>query len=111
VVSCGEHDYLGCRRHSPALRRLEQRGLIERLPDPNDRRVWLVQLTTDGKDLAERAVEVDVVVRKQLRSGIPREDRQALANVLVRLQHNISAAIEDDRSISDALDPEHDGNS
>ena len=91
--------------------RLEQRGLIERLPDPNDRRVWLVQLTTDGKDLAERAVEVDVVVRKQLRSGIPREDRQALANVLVRLQHNISAAIEDDRSISDALDPEHDGNS
>ncbi len=81
--------------------RLEQRGLIERLPDPNDRRVWLVQLTEDGKTLAAKAVEVDVVVRKELRSGIPREDRQALANVLVRLQQNISAA----------LDPEHDGNS
>ena len=81
--------------------RLEERGLIERLPDPNDRRVWLVQLTKSGKALAAKAVEIDVVVRKELRSGIPREDRQALANVLVRLQQNISAA----------LDPELDGNS
>ena len=81
--------------------RLEERGLVERLPDPNDRRVWLVQVTTSGKALADQAVEVDVVLRKQLRAGIPREERQALANVLVRLQTNISAA----------LDTEHDGNS
>jgi MarR family transcriptional regulator for hemolysin len=76
--------------------RLEQRGLIERLPDPNDRRVWLVQLTSEGTALASSAIEIDVVLRKELRSGIPREDRQALANVLVRLQHNISAALEDE---------------
>ncbi len=74
--------------------RLEERGLIERLPDPTDRRVWLVQLTTAGTKLAAEAVEIDVVVRKQLRDGIPREDRQALANVLVRLQTNISAALD-----------------
>jgi len=77
--------------------RLEERGLIERLPDPNDRRVWLVQLTQAGQDLAAKAVDIDVVVRKELRSGIPREDRQALANVLVRLQHNISNALDDER--------------
>ncbi len=74
--------------------RLEERGLIERLPDPNDRRVWLVQLTPAGKKLSSEAIEIDVIVRKELRAGIPREDRQALANVLVRLQHNISAALE-----------------
>jgi len=74
--------------------RLEQRGLIERRPDPNDRRVWLVQVTGDGKDLAGKAVELDVIIRQELRAGIPREDRQALANVLVRLQHNITNALD-----------------
>jgi len=74
--------------------RLEERGLIERLPDPNDRRVWLVQVTADGKDLAARISEIDIVIRRELRSGIPREDRQALANVLVRLQHNITSALD-----------------
>lgn len=73
--------------------RLEQRGLVERLPDPNDRRVWLVQVTADGKELSGEIVEIDVVVRKELRAGIAREDRQALANVLVRLQHNITNAL------------------
>ena len=73
--------------------RLEERGLLERLPDPSDRRVWLVKVTADGKDLAAKAIEIDVVIRKQLRAGISREERQALAKVLVRLQHNISAAL------------------
>lgn len=74
--------------------RLEERGLIERQPDPNDRRVWLVQITADGKELADKAIELDIVIRKELRAGIAREDRQALANVLVRLQHNIANALE-----------------
>lgn len=73
--------------------RLEERGALERLPDPNDRRVWLIQVTADGKDLAASAIEIDEVIRKDLRAGIPREDRQALANVLIRLQHNISGAL------------------
>ena len=72
--------------------RLEERGLIERVGDPNDRRVWLVKLTDAGERLAAEAIEIDVVVRGELRAGIAREDRQALADILVRLQHNISAA-------------------
>ena len=74
--------------------RLEERGLIERLPDPDDRRVWLIKATPLGTDLAAEAVALDEGIRKELRAGIPREDRQALANVLVRLQHNISSALE-----------------
>ncbi len=72
--------------------KLEARGLVERIADPADRRVWLVQLTADGKDLAARAVEIDVVIRRQLRAGIAREDRQVLANLLLTLQSNIANA-------------------
>ena len=74
--------------------RLERRGLVERLPDPADRRVWLVALTDAGRILAASAVEIDVAIRGELRDGVSRSERQALASVLVRLQHNISAALE-----------------
>lgn len=35
--------------------RLEARGLVRRVPDPNDRRVTLVQLTDEGRALIARA--------------------------------------------------------
>ena len=51
------------------LDRLESAGLIERLPDPNDRRGTLITLSRRGLDLIEEAVpaitrhETDVVTR------------------------------------------------
>lgn len=68
---------------------LEKRGLIERMPDPDDRRVWLVQATADGKALADRIIEIDVVFRGDLRKGVTREERQQLASLLLRLQQNL----------------------
>ena len=38
--------------------KLEQRGLIERLPSPDDRRVKLIGLTPDGEKLRVRALEL-----------------------------------------------------
>jgi DNA-binding MarR family transcriptional regulator len=43
---------------SQVVRVLEQRGLLSRLPDEEDRRARLVQLTPSGQALAERAVAV-----------------------------------------------------
>jgi DNA-binding MarR family transcriptional regulator len=74
--------------------RLEALGLVERLPDPTDRRVWLVGITAVGRDRARRISAVDEVLRGELRSGISRSDRQLLANLLVRLQRNLSIATE-----------------
>lgn len=73
--------------------RLESRGVLERRPDPSDRRVWLVQLTDSGCKLNKSIVEIDKVVRTELRSGVSREERQALAKLLLRLQANISSAL------------------
>jgi MarR family transcriptional regulator, transcriptional regulator for hemolysin len=72
---------------------LEKRGLIERHPDPDDRRVWLIDITDNGRELAERVVGVDELLRGELRHGIGREERQALSWVLTRLQVNLQSAI------------------
>ncbi len=69
---------------------LEARGLLERLPDPDDRRVWLVAATDSGRDLVERFYVIDAGLREELRRGISREDRQLLAELLDRLDTNIN---------------------
>lgn len=69
--------------------KLQALGLVERLPDPDDRRVWLVAITDAGSELADRVAEIDAVLRGELRDGISRADRQALAGLLLRLQDNL----------------------
>ena len=69
--------------------RLEALGHVERRPDPNDRRVWLVAITPSGLDLSSAIADVDRVLRAELRAGISRADRQTLAATLVRLQQNL----------------------
>ena len=75
---------------------LEKRGLVERNPDPDDRRVWLVDLTASGKEMVQQVTERDVVLRKELRAGISRDDRQKLAEVLVALGNNLAAVLAED---------------
>jgi DNA-binding MarR family transcriptional regulator len=88
-------DHLGIGRAQigSVIDRLEARGLVERRPKPDDRRVWLVAITDEGLALADRVNEVDTVLRAELRRGIGREERQALAWVMTRLQQNLATAI------------------
>ena len=76
---------------------LEARGLVERLPDPTDRRVWLVAITNSGRELVEEFYTIDEGLRAELRADISRDDRQALAELLDRLGTNIDRVL--------ALDP------
>jgi DNA-binding MarR family transcriptional regulator len=88
-------DHLGIGRAAigSVIDRLQARGLIERQPKPDDRRVWLVAITDTGKDLAAEVNQVDQVLRAELRHGLGREERQALAWVMTRLQQNLATAI------------------
>jgi len=69
--------------------RLQALGFVERQPDPDDRRVWLLAITESGAELAGSIAEVDRVLRAELRAGITRSERQALAGLLIRLQRNL----------------------
>jgi MarR family transcriptional regulator for hemolysin len=73
---------------------LQTRGLVERQPNPSDRRVWLVAVTQPGRELAAEVAKVDEVLRADLRRGIGREERQALAWVMTRLQQNVRSVLQ-----------------
>ena len=72
---------------------LQKRGCVERHPDAEDRRVWLVTLTATGKELVAEISAIDQVLRKELRCGISRADRHQLADLLVRLGGNLAGVL------------------
>lgn len=73
---------------------LESRTLVERQADPADRRVWRIGLTDRGRLAADDVATIDAAVRRELRAGIPREDRQQLAEMLVQIQRNVATGLD-----------------
>ncbi len=65
--------------------RLNQRGLVERHPDPSDRRGVLVRLTPDGKDAVDGAFAALLDAERELLTALPPAERTALADLLRRL--------------------------
>ena len=63
---------------------LEQRGLVQRLPHPEDRRAKLVQLTAAGRAAASRADDIIDEPPAALRDA-PAKDLAALLRVLERV--------------------------
>ncbi|MDA5281751.1 MarR family winged helix-turn-helix transcriptional regulator [Streptomyces sp. NPDC054904] len=64
--------------------RLETRGLVERRPDPADRRVKLAAPTEEGLHTAERLRESLDFAREPL-SGLSTQERTALRDLLRRM--------------------------
>jgi len=64
------------------LDRLEQAGYVERLPDPDDRRGRLVQLTAAGVAFVDHAVEVHLRNEERLLAALSAEQREQLSSLL-----------------------------
>jgi DNA-binding MarR family transcriptional regulator len=67
------------------LDRLERRGLVVRLPDPDDRRGVIVELTDAGLALVDAAVGAKAASDRHLLAGLSPEDVATLEDLLRRL--------------------------
>jgi DNA-binding MarR family transcriptional regulator len=63
------------------LDRLERAGYVKRLPDPGDRRGTLVQLTENGVQIINHAVEVHLQNEQRLISALSSEEREQLSSI------------------------------
>jgi len=76
--------------------RLEKRGLVERQPDPNDRRSLKVRLTAAGRQLIDAAIEAHVANEQRLLAALNEAGQEQLANQLKILLKVLEQAAEND---------------
>ncbi|MEU8894898.1 MarR family transcriptional regulator [Nocardia sp. NPDC048505] len=72
------------------LDELQHRGLIERRPDPADRRVNLVALTADGRAVRDRAQREIQQQENELLEQLTPADRKAFLRALRTLAAHVS---------------------
>lgn len=72
------------------LDRLEEAGLIERLPYRADRRVRLLRLTPAARPLIDDIVAIVALTQGEAMAGVTDEDRDRLLGILSRMKANLT---------------------
>jgi DNA-binding MarR family transcriptional regulator len=67
------------------LDRLEGQGLIQRLPDPEDRRVIRLRVTDSGRSLIDEAFRSSLEVYESILDELSPAEREQLATLLTKL--------------------------
>lgn len=73
--------------------RLQDAALVERRPDPADRRAWRLYLTPKARGLLEqlRPMAFDMIERAQ--DGITDEQRQTLISIMLQMRTNLTRRV------------------
>jgi len=72
--------------------RLERRGLVRRLPDPDDRRGVIVELTDEGGRLVDEAVAAVAESDRQLLARLDADEIAQLQALLKKLLASLEPA-------------------
>jgi DNA-binding MarR family transcriptional regulator len=72
--------------------RLERRSLVRRLPDPDDRRGVIIELTEAGIALVDEAVAANTVSERALLERLDPKDVKQLEAILRKLQQGLDSA-------------------
>ena len=70
------------------LDKLEEAGLIRRLPDPDDRRGVIVELLPEGREVWERAVGAQAAKEQFVASSLSKTEQKQLNALLRRMVHS-----------------------
>ena len=81
-----DHLHIAARSTTEVVDALQERGLVERRPDPNDRRATLVALTDEGSRVGEAIRSARDAEAKNFFSVLSETDRTHLARILRKLR-------------------------
>ena len=73
--------------------RLQEAGLVERRPDPADRRAWLLFLTGRGQELVDQLLPFAHDTLESALDGITEPHRRQLEDALTQMRANLSRRI------------------
>jgi DNA-binding MarR family transcriptional regulator len=82
--------------------RLEEAGMVQRRPDPIDRRVKRVFLTKEGRKLVSQNKELDKSVNETTLQGVSEADFEITMRTLDKMKSNLLAAMGGTASSDDA---------
>ena len=68
---------------------LEEAGLVQRSPCPDDGRATVVSITTAGARLVERTIPLTLALRGRAMKGISKADAEALVRALSQMLANL----------------------
>ncbi|HPR65394.1 MAG TPA: MarR family transcriptional regulator [Thermoanaerobaculia bacterium] len=72
--------------------RMEREGLVERFPDPVDRRIKQVRMTRKGKEILSRAQLLYIKGVQQAVTSLPDKDQNDLCRILETIRRTITSS-------------------
>ena len=86
--------------------RLEARGIVERRPDPRDRRIWRLHLLRPACDVLHEIDEQRADMRRIITAGISEASLETLTEALLRMKATLTQEAHGARRGAEAADTE-----
>lgn len=77
----------------PVIDKMENGGLVERKPDPNDRRNNLIFLTKKSESTIDSIIEILFQLRKEFYKGISQKEQDKVQTILKKITDNADNAL------------------
>jgi MarR family transcriptional regulator for hemolysin len=70
--------------------RLERRGMVERRPDPTDRRIWRLHLKPEAEPMLQEIAKARVELNAMMIAGLPKKDLDTTIDCLLQMKTNMT---------------------
>ncbi|MBS0644163.1 MAG: winged helix-turn-helix transcriptional regulator [Proteobacteria bacterium] len=70
--------------------RLEARGMVERRPDPRDRRIWRLHLLPPARAMLDEIFDMRSDLTRILTNGVDAESLHTMTEALLRMKANLT---------------------